>query len=187
MRFSLITLFLLSACQKQPSIDENDPLLRKLQAEQARLVQTRGPSEAEALAKAATADEAPTVLAAPSTGQMHFGDVLFKVKSLERSHTVKGEKLSLTTADAFLKLTLTGDANKPAQFDLSGTTLELDSNVYRIDATAQRVGHGSPLAVQVGTEPTDYVLFFELPASSVRAGLKLVLRSADATSELALQ
>ncbi len=187
MRFSLLTLLVLSACQKQPSIDENDPLLHKLQAEQARLVQPPRPSEAETLAKAATADEAPTVLAAPSTGQMHFGEVLFKVKRLERSHTVKGEKLSLTTAEAFLKLTLTGDATKPAVFDFSSTTLEFESNVYGIDAAAQRVGHGSPLTAQVGTEPHDYVLFFELPQSAVRAGLKLVLRSADAKSELALQ
>jgi len=190
VRFSLLTLVWLTACpaQKQAAaINENDPLVRKLQAEQARLSQPAPPSQADLLAKAAIADEQPTVLPAPSTGQMHFGDVLFKVKRLEQSHTVKGEQLSLTTAEAFLKLTLTAEASRSQGFDLSGTTLEMGAEVHAIDSTAQRVGHGSDLVATVGPEPRDLVLYFELPAASVKPGLKLLLRSADATAELALQ
>ena len=189
MRLSLITLVWLTACpaaKQAPAIDENDPLVRKLQAEQARLAQPALPSQADVLARVATSDDQPTVLPA-SAGQMHFGDVVFKVKRLEQSHTVKGEKLSLSTAEAFLKLTLTAEATHSQTFDLSGTTLELSEQVHPIDPTAQRVGNGSELQPTVGPEARDLVLYFELPTASVKPGLKLLLRSADATAELALQ
>ena len=187
MRFSLlIAVLLTAACPAQKQVDENDPLVRKLKAEQNRLAQVP-PGMREALAKAAVADEAPVALPLPATGPMHFKGVLISLKSLERSHTVKNQAISLSTIDTFLKLTLTAEATKEQTFDLSATTLIQGGSVYPIDATAQRVGEGSPLRPTIGPAPQTLVLFFEVPEHALIAGLKLVIRSPDTIAELALQ
>ena len=187
MRFSLLTAVLLTAaCPAPKQADESDPLIRKLQAERDRLAQVP-PGMREALAQAAVANEAPIAVPLPATGPMHFKGVLISLKSLERSHTVKNESISLSTIDAFLKLTLMAEASKEQPFDLSGTTLIEGGNVYPIDATAQRVGEGSPLQPTIGPAPKSLVLFFEVPERALIAGLKLVIRTPDTTAELALQ
>ncbi len=186
MRFSLLIAVLLTACPASKQVDENDPLVRKLQAEKTRLAQVPLGIR-EALANAAVANEAPVTVPLPATGPMHFKGVLISLKSLERSHTVKNQAISLSTIDAFLKLTLMAEATKEQTFDLSGTTLIQGGNVYPIDATAQRVGEGSPLQPTIGPAPQTLVLFFEVPERALIAGLKLVIRSPDTTAELALQ
>ncbi len=165
----------------------DDALIRKLKAEQTRLAKVP-PGMREALAKAAVSDEAPVALKTPATGPMHFKGVLISLKSLERSHTVKNNAISISTVDAFLKLTLSVEATKEQPFDLSGVTLEQGGSVFAIDATAQRVGQGSGPTPTIGPTPVNLVLFFEVPEHALISGsLKLVIRSPDSTAELALQ
>ena len=190
MRFLLLTALLFTAACPAPKqaagADENDPLVRKLRAERARLSQAP-PGLREALANAAVADDAPVVLPVPATGPIHFKGVLISLKVLERSHTVKNQVISVSTLGSFLKLTLVAEAIKEQTFDLSGTTLIQGGDVYPIDATAQRVGQGSSLEPTIGPAPRNLVLFFEVPEHALIAGLKLVVRSPDSTAELALQ
>ena len=128
MRFSLLaTMLVFTACPAdKPAAGAgpgDDALIRKLKAEQTRLAKVP-PGMREALAKAAVSDEAPVALKTPATGPMHFKGVLISLKSLERSHSVKNSAISISTADAFLKLTLSAEATKEQPFDLSGVTLE---------------------------------------------------------------
>ncbi len=188
MRFLPLTVVVLTACpaQRQSAVDEDDPLLRKLQAEKVRLARPLKMPEADALAQAAVQPDPPTSMNVPH-GSMHFGDALFTLKSLERSHTIKGDSVALSTVDSFLKVTLTGEASVSHPFDLTGTTLVFAGNTYTVDRAAQRVGHGTPLTPTLGISPQDLVLFFEVPATSLAPGLKLIMQSADTTAELALQ
>lgn len=191
----LFLVLLLAACpEKKASVDENDPLIQKLKAEQARLDKggaPGGPPGASPIKEppqplADIAQQPPdvpvnvTVKSAPIT----VGDVTLTPKRLETAQIVAGPKVKLSTADRFVKLVVTISTTKDTSFDLAKATLVKGAETFELARDVQRVGQGSPLASTISAGVSqDLVLFFEVPPSSLSEGLKLVLPAGAASIE----
>lgn len=194
-RLFLAVPLLLAACpEKKASVDENDPLIQKLKAEQARLDKggaPGGPPGASPMKEppqplADIAQQPPdvpvnvTVKSAPVT----VGDVTLTPKRLETAQIVAGPKVKLSTADRFVKLVVSVSTTKDTSFDLAKATLVRGAETFELARDVQRVGQGSPLASTISAGVSqDLVLFFEVPPSSLAAGLKLVLPAGPASIE----
>lgn len=194
-RLFLVVPLLLAACpEKKASVDENDPLIQKLKAEQARLDKggaPGGPPGASPMKEppqplADIAQQPPdvpvnvTVKSAPVT----VGDVTLTPKRLETAQIVAGPKVKLSTADRFVKLVVSVSTTKDTSFDLAKATLVRGAETFELARDVQRVGQGSPLASTISAGVSqDLVLFFEVPPSSLAAGLKLVLPAGPASIE----
>lgn len=198
MRALVLVPLLLAACpEKKSSVDENDPLIQKLKAEQARLDKggaPGGPPGASPMKEppqplADIAQQPPdvpvnvTVKSAPVT----VGEVTLTPKRLETAQIVAGPKVKLSTAERFVKLVVTISTTKDTSFDLAKATLVKGAETFELARDVQRVGQGSPLASTISAGVSqDLVLFFEVPPASLAEGLKLVLPAQAAPIEVTL-
>lgn len=198
MRALVLVPLLLAGCpEKKSSVDENDPLIQKLKAEQARLDKggaPGGPPGASPMKEppqplADIVQQPPdvpvnvTVKSAPVT----VGDVTLTPKRLETAQIVAGPKVKLSTAERFVKLVVTISTTKDTSFDLAKATLVKGAETFELARDVQRVGQGSPLASTISAGVSqDLVLFFEVPPASLAEGLKLVLPAQAAPIEVTL-
>lgn len=184
----LVVPLLLAGCpDKKSSVDENDPLIRKLKAEQERLDKGGAPGgppganslkePAQPLADIAQQPPDVPVNVAVKSAPVTVGDVTLTPKRLETAQIVAGPKVKLSTADRFVKLVVSVSTTKDTSFDLAKATLVKGSETYELARDVQRVGQGSPLASTISAGVSqDLVLFFELPVAALGAGLELQLQ-----------
>lgn len=196
-RVGWLAALALGACPREeaPGFAADDRTLAALRAEQARLAQGgapgRGPPlrpEPDPLAEAVVAHEPLRPLSVPAGATADLGPVALTVRGLEVSQTVAGPKLSLTTAERFLKLTLEAKAHALARLDLAGAQLRQGDTTVPLARDAQRAAGGSPLSAEL--QPGDnreLILFFEVPPALISRGLKFVLSGPESRVELALQ
>jgi hypothetical protein len=184
---------LLAGCPKdEAKVDESDPLIQKLKAEQERLKKEPPralPPPAEAQLTKAVVEGAPPVALTPATTvAVHTHSTNIAVKALSTSQQVKGARATVSTSDTFLKVTLSAMATEAVEIPVSQATVVSGDHSYGIARDAQKLGQGSPLGVTVvPSDDQELVLFFELPPDAVKKGLKLVLPVKDGAVELALQ
>lgn len=187
----LLGLLLLCGCprKEQPEFDPNDRLLQKMKEEQERLARTRAPvAEPDPLAEIAARPGKPETLGIPSGVAADLGPVSLTLVEVQQSQTVGSGKVSLSTTDKFLKVTLDATSKKQLDLDLSGATLAIDDHVIRVARDAQRAAHGSELLAQFNEgEHRQLVLYFEAPDEMIRKGLKIILTTTESRVELPLQ
>lgn len=198
MRALVLVPLLLAGCpEKKSSVDENDPLIQKLKAEQARLDKGGAPGGPPG---ASPMKEPPQPLAdivqqppdvpvnvTVKSAAVTVGDVTLTPKRLETAQIVAGPKVKLSTAERFVKLVVTISTTKDTSFDLAKATLVKGAETFELARDVQRVGQGSPLASTISADVSqDLVLFFEVPPSSLLEGLKLVLPAQAAPIEVTL-
>ncbi len=180
---------LLAGCPKDEGPPADDRLLKKLQAEKDRLGKGAEPVAIVAApvapepnplaARAAMPDRPKTV---PISGSPDFmvGKAACRVSSIETSHHVAGEKLSLTTDDYFVKVTLTGQVAGGGPLDLSQAKLVAGGTDYPVARDAQRLAGSRELNRKLAPdEKIEAVLYFEAPLSAIAPGLKLVVAGGD--------
>ena len=190
VRHVLFGLLLLCGCpKKEPEFDPNDRLLQKMQAEQDRLAKTRASVvEPDPLAEIVTRPSKPENLGIPQGVAADLGPVSLSLIEVQQSQTVGSGKVSLSTTDRFLKVTLDATSKKQLDLDLSGTTLSIDEHTIRVARDAQRAAHGSELLAQFNEgEHRQLILYFEAPDEMIRKGLKIILTTAESRVELPLQ
>ncbi|MER2564041.1 MAG: hypothetical protein ABTQ32_25150 [Myxococcaceae bacterium] len=198
MRALVLVPLLLAGCpEKKSSVDENDPLIQKLKAEQARLDKGGAPGGPPG---ASPMKEPPQPLAdivqqppdvpvnvTVKSAAVTVGDVTLTPKRLETAQIVAGPKVKLSTAERFVKLVVTISTTKDTSFDLAKATLVKGAETFELARDVQRVGQGSPLASTISAGVSqDLVLFFEVPPASLAEGLKLVLPAQAAPIEVTL-
>ncbi|MHB8874943.1 MAG: hypothetical protein ACYC8T_14740 [Myxococcaceae bacterium] len=204
---ALAGAFALCACPREPAPDD-ERLLQKLKAEQQRLAGGAPAAQAPAppltgaddakeklaqLAAAGAVDEGARRLP-PGNATVHVGSVAMKLASLSAGHSVSGGgKVSVTTPDLFLKVSLAAQnvGPAPAKLDLSFARVSSGGQDYPLARDAQRAAGTHELQREFPlSERADLVLYFELPKEALREGLKLVLPAAvggDADVEVPLQ
>ncbi len=185
---------LLCACPKdEPSFDENDPLLKKLKAEQARLdreasARRRAEEANKPLTDALAANQPPVKLQVPAGVAADLGDVQLRLESLLRTQTVGTGKVSITTVDRFLQVTLSATAKQATTLALNSAELVRGELRFQPARDAQRAGGGSPWEVSLSPgRATPVVLYFEVPPEIIGEGLKVTLSTPTAKVELPLQ
>lgn len=191
MRTALL-LGLLLACgcpKKEPEFDPDDRLLQKMKEEQERLARTRAPIAApDPLAEIAARPAKPETLGIPSGVAADLGPVSLTLVEVQQSQKVGSGKVSLSTTDKFLKVTLDATSKKHLDLDLSGATLAIDDHSIRLARDAQRAAHGTELLAQFNEgERRQLVLYFEAPDEMIRKGLKIILTTPESRVELPLQ
>jgi hypothetical protein len=198
MRALLVGLaVLLSGCpEKKAPIDESDPLIRKLKAEQERLNKGGQPGGPPGAAPAEPPNQLAELAQQPpdmpvnvpvASAPASNGVVSLTPKRLETAQIIAGPKLKLTTADRFARLVVTAAATKDVSFDLAKAVLTNGADTWELARDVQRVGQGSPLAPSLGAGvPQDLVLYFEVPVTALKGGLRLKLPTDGAPIELPL-
>lgn len=187
---------LLCGCPKQDEapqgFDPNDRLLQKLKAEQERLEQA-GPArprepEHDPLAAVLAQPLKPESLGVPPGVAADLGPLALALVEVQQSQQVGGDRVSVSTLDRFVRVTLEATAAKALTLDLSTARLEREGQTVPIARDAQRAGRGSALSAefQTGSKKT-LVLYFEAPPEMVGKGLKFVLASGGSRVELPLQ
>jgi hypothetical protein len=187
----------LCGCPEKKAIDESDPLIRKLKAEQERLDKgglPGGPpganpvkNPAEPLAELTQQPPDMPVNVTIKTASVSAGDVTITPKRLETAQIVAGPKVKLSTTDRFLRLVVSAATAKETSFDLAKATLRRGGDSFELARDVQRVGQGSPLASTISAGVAqDLVLYFEVPPASVGPGLTLVLPAASGGVEVPL-
>lgn len=198
MRIALaLAALLLAGCpDKKPSVDENDPLIKKLKAEQDRL--ERGgqpggppglqlPKEPQPLAEIAQQVPDVPVNVPVKAEAVTVNEATFTPRRLESAQIVAGPKTKLSTTDRFLRLVLSVQTTKELTFDLSKAQLVRGTDAFELARDVQRVGQGSPLAPTVGPGVSqDLVLYFEVAPAAITPGLSLQLPVSDATATVPL-
>lgn len=188
----LLCAALLGGCTEKPQepTPNDDRTLARLRQEVDRVnkggapaVAPDAPSDPNArLAGLAASREQDSVknypLAAPQPVQVDTLSI--QPQALEAMHSLRGSgKVGLTTTDLFVRVTLkvqnTGD--KPLNVTLSGARLvDAAGQSYPIARDAQTVGGTRVLDHTWAREQGEVlVLFFELPAPAVAAGLGLLI------------
>jgi hypothetical protein len=203
----LLAAALAWGCTKEEAPPQEDRTLAKLRAEADRVgkggAPAGPPSRAQqasdedpnmGLAGLATADEGASdrKLRLPDPNDTkHVDTVAVKLTGLEASHSVKGGKLSLTTEEQFLRvqLVMQNVGQAPANLSLDGARL--------VDAAGKEYPLARDVQIAAGTrelrhtwapeERSDVVLFFEVPPSTLDAGLTLVLPATSGDVRLALR
>ncbi len=186
----LVGLLLLSGCPKnEPDFDPNDRLLQKMKEEQDRLARTRAPVvEPDPLAEIAARPSKPETLGIPQGVAADLGPVSLRLLEVQQSQTVGSGKVSLSTTDKFLKVTLDATSKKRLDLDLSGATLALGDTTVRVARDAQRAARGSELLAQFNEgEHRQLILYFEANDEMIRKGLKIILTTGESRVELPLQ
>lgn len=202
----LLAAALAWGCTKEEAPPQEDRTLAKLRAEADRVGKGGAPSGPPSraqqpsedpnmgLAGLATADEGASErkLRLPDSNETkHVDTVAVKLTGLEASHSVKGGKLSLTTEDQFLRvqLVMQNVGQAPAALSLEGAKL--------VDAAGKEHSLARDVQIAAGTrelrhtwapeERSDVVLFFEVPPSTLDAGLTLVLPATSGDVRFALR
>jgi hypothetical protein len=201
----LLAAALAWGCTKEEAPPQEDRTLAKLRAEADRVGKggplSGPPSRAQApddpnlgLADLATAAEGASdrKLRLPEPNDTkHVDTVAVKLTGLEASHSVKGGKLSLTTEEQFLRvqLVMQNVGQAPAAVSLEGARL--------VDEAGQQYALARDAQIAAGTrelrhtwapeERSDVVLFFEIPPSTLEAGLTLVLPATSGEVRLAVR
>lgn len=192
----LVALPLAGCPSNTPAGDPGtDHTIAKLKQEQARLAREgqpaptpRGAPKADPLAEAVAAPSQPEDLTLPASAPTKLGDATVKLTGLRRSQAVAGAKVTLTTADAFVRVELSVLAGKGQTVSLNDATLHKGAQTFELATDAMRVGGGSPTRFElVPGEERSVVLYFELPREAVGPGLALTLPSAGPPVEVPLQ
>jgi len=196
----LVALALLAAtltgCPKdEPKFDDTDPLIKKLKAEQQRLGQGAPPGgppqvapQPNPLAAAAVDSEGPETREPVSTAAVHADNLSVSVATLEAMHNVRSPKLSISTADLFVKVSLSATASVPTTLDLAKAELVNGDDRFEVARDAQKLGQGSPLSAPLEPGITQtLVVYFEAPRGALKKGLKLILPSPQGAVELPLR
>jgi hypothetical protein len=186
---------------------QEDRTLAKLRAEAERVDRGGAPSGPPTRAPAPSEDPNAR-LAGLSSGEVgasqeklrlpeandtiHVDSLAVKLTGLESSQAVQGSgKVGLATEDRFLRVTLVGQnvGAAPISVPLDGArVVDAEGKEYRVARDAQIVGGTRDLRrTWPASERMDVVLLFELPPSSIGAGLTLVLPSTSGDVRLALQ
>jgi hypothetical protein len=185
---------LLAGCpkEKEETPNQDDRLLKKLQAEKDRLANGGSaarpalPVDSEQpnpLAQRAAMPDKPKTLSLPGDPSFAAGKAALRISGVETSHNVAGDKLSLTTDDYFFKVTLTAQVPGGGPVDLSAAKLVAGGQDYPIARDAQRLAGTHELTrTLTDDEKLDVVLFFEAPMAAVAPGLKLVVAGGDGVS-----
>ncbi|MEW6430549.1 MAG: hypothetical protein AB1730_03475 [Myxococcota bacterium] len=189
----------LLGCPKEesPPFDPaNDRTLQKLKEEQARLAQggqpggppTGKPEPVDPLAAAAAAQEPPRALDLPASTRAQVGPISFEVRRVEVMQTLKTARAAVSTADRFVRVSLTATTTKKAPLSLGKVELVRGDEHAGVALDVQRLGQGSPLetAIEPGVEQ-DLVLFFEVSPGMIGPGLKIILPGGESGVELPLQ
>lgn len=192
----LVVTAALSACpERKGSVDENDPLIRKLKAEQERLAKGGAPGGPQGLsplkeppqplAEVALQPPDMPVPLAVKEGAVTADGVTVEPRRLETAQTISGPKVKLSTTERFVRLVVTVSTTTERSFNLAKATLTRGAEVYELARDVQRVGQGSPLVATVGPGVSqDLVLYFEVPPAAVSGPLRLVLPSTGAPLEV---
>ena len=94
-----------------------------------------------------------------------------------------GPKISLTSDDYFLKITLTAQIFGGGELDLSTAKLVAGGLDFPIAKDAQRLAGTRELTRTLKPdEKLEAILFFELPRSAIGPGLKLSVAGGDGVS-----
>lgn len=188
MRAALLGLSVLAlACpEKRAPIDEGDPLIQKLKAEQERLAKggaPGGPPGANVLKEPppalAEVAQLPPDMPVPilvSDASVTQDGVTVTPRRLESAQVISGAKVKLSTTERFVRLVVSVATTKETSFDLSKATLVRGQEVFELARDVQRVGQGSPLAATIAPGVAqDLVLHFEVPPAALAKGLSLRL------------
>jgi len=179
---------LLTGCPKEEAPASNDRLLKKLQAEKDRLDQggaapkPMAPPVAEPtpLAARAAMPDVPKLLAVTNVPGFSCGPAACQVSSIETSHHLAGEKMSLTSDDYFFKVTLAVQHARGGPMDFGLSKLVAGSEEFPIAKDAQRLAGTRELARSFKPgEKADVVLLFEAPGAATAAGLTLFVAGGD--------
>lgn len=193
---SLIVGLLITGCPKEndapAGFDQNDPLIKKLQAEQARLAKAGPPKpkepEPDPLAAIVASPAKPESLGIPSGVAADLGPVSLSLVEVLQSQRVGTDRVSLATTDRFLKVTLDAFSKEALELDLSGALLESEGRTLSLARDAQRAAKGSALVTHLPANAhKDLVLYFEAPDEMIKKGLKIILTRGESRVELALQ
>ncbi|MFO0594202.1 MAG: hypothetical protein U0228_02830 [Myxococcaceae bacterium] len=191
-RALLISVVALGACKKdEPEFDPaTDRTLQKLKAEQERLAKKakEQPPPPDPLTTAMAAPLKPENLGIPQGVAGDLGPIALELLEVQQSQSVSSEKVSLTTADRFLRVTLSAKSTKDVEVDLSGALLANGTSEFKLARDVMRVARGSPLTIpfRAGVEEK-LVLWFEAPPEAVSKGLKIILSLGESRVELTLQ
>jgi hypothetical protein len=188
----VLGVLLLCGCPKKdepPEFDPNDRLLQKMRAEQERLAKMPPKQpEPDPLAEIVARPSKPEALGIPAGVSADLGPVSLTLVEVEQAQTVGGGKVSLSTTERFLKVTLDAVSTKDVDLDLSGALLTFEEQSVPIARDAQRAAKGSPLMTKLDAGGrSKLVLFFEAPDEMIRKGLKIILTTPESRVELALQ
>ena len=201
----LLTAALAWGCTKEEAPPQEDRTLAKLRAEADRVERGGAPSGPPARAQAPEDPNAGLAdLAAADRGSSerklrlpepnetkHVDTVAVKLTALESSHSVKGEKLSLTTEDLFLRVQLVTQnvGKEPASLALEDARLVDEAGKEHAVARDAQIAAGTRQLRRTWApeERTEVVLFFEIPPPALEAGLTLVLPAASGDVRLALR
>ncbi len=187
-------LLLCCGCPRRdepPEFDPNDRLLQKMKAEQERLANApprMQQQEPDPLAEILARPSKPENLGIPAGVAADLGPLSLSLVEVQQSQTVGSSKVSLSTTERFLKVTLEAAAKKAVDLDLSGATLALADQSVKIARDAQRAAKGSDLVVSFAQgDQKHLILYFEAPDEMIRKGLKIILTTPESRVELPLQ
>jgi hypothetical protein len=201
----LLAAALAWGCTKEEAPPPQDRTLEKLRAEADRV--GRGGTPSGPPSRTAPAPEDPNAaLAGLATGEgaaeqklaipppnptVHADTVAVKLTGLDASNSVKGEKLSLTTEERFLRVQLVTQNVGPASATLAldqAKLVDSEGKEYRVARDAQLAAGTRELRrTWAADQRADVVIFFELPPSAIGSGLTLVLPATSGEVRLALQ
>jgi hypothetical protein len=177
-------------CQKGPASDER--LISKLQAEKDRLAgggtaaQPALPApegQPDPLAARAAMPDQPKALKLPQQLTFQVGKAVYRLASVETSHSASNGKTTLTTNDCFVKVTLLAQVVGGGPVDLGAAKLVAGGKEFQIAKDAQRLAGSRDLAPVLREDDlTQAVLFFEAPLSAIGPGLRLLVTGADGIS-----
>jgi hypothetical protein len=194
MKRALVLGLLLCGCPKdEPQVDETDPLIRKLKAEQERLnkkaLQKQEDQQAiDPLARVATTNGKPEHLVIPTGVSADLGDISLTLKDLQRMQNVGNGNVSVSTTDWFVRVVVMARAKQATKLSLDGVELVNADKTWKIARDAQRLGQGSENPVELNTGAEQKVItYFELPEGAFTRGLKIVLTAPGSRVELPLQ
>lgn len=192
----LVVAVLLTGCPKDK--DEqfdpaNDRTLQKLKAEQERLAKAGAPKQVTAkdedpLTAAIAAPIKSESLGIPSGVEADLGPVTLTLLEVQQSQTAGSGKVSLTTGERFLRVTLDAKASDTVELDLTRAFLMKDDQEFHLARDVQRAARGSPLIARVSPGGSEKLtLYFEVPPEVIGKGLKIILTHGESRVELVLQ
>lgn len=184
----------LSGCPKEQEDDfASDRTLQKLKAEQERLAKagapkTVTPADEDPLNAAIAKPIKPESLGIPNGVAADLGSIALSLLEVQQSQTAGTGKISLTTGERFLKITLEGTSAKEVELDLSQAKVINGDQEFGIARDVQLAAKGSPLITRFNPgKAQKLTLYFEVPPEVVRKGLKIILSHGESRVELTLQ
>lgn len=191
---ALVLLASLSGCPKEKEDDfANDRTLQKLKAEQERLAKAGAPKvvtpvDEDPLNAAIARPIKPESLGIPNGVAADLDSIALTLLEVQQSQTAGTGKISLTTGERFLKVTLEGTSAKEVELDLSGAKLVNGDQEFGIARDVQLAAKGTPLITRFSPGKVQkLILYFEVPPEVVRKGLKIILSHGESRVELTLQ